>query len=145
MITSEKSNVLNELKKAFHSIQKRFTIQRQRIWEAFSEQSEGCTIAQAAERLRATGIGQATVYRTVKDLVDLGFLKWVHDPDGEHRYVACGNTHCHPVVCRVCGNVKLFSCEGLNTLQKLISIETGFFVEGHHLEIFGICSACRSA
>jgi Fe2+ or Zn2+ uptake regulation protein len=101
------------------------------------------TISEAVGALKNSGIGQATVYRTVKDLTGLGFLKWVHDRDGDHRYVACGSAHCHPVVCRVCGRVELVDCHGLSALQRLIAVETGFEVEGHHLEIVGLCPQCR--
>lgn len=131
------------LKKAFRSRRKRFTSQRRKIWEAFGVRPEGMTVPQAVESLRKAGIGQATVYRTVNDLVGLGFLKWVHDRDGEHRYVACGSAHCHPVVCRVCGRVELIDCHGLQALQRLVALETGFAVEGHHLEIVGVCPRCR--
>ncbi|MCU0573046.1 MAG: transcriptional repressor [Syntrophobacteraceae bacterium] len=131
-----------ELRRVFHSIGKRFTNQRQRIWEVFKEKSSGLTVAQAADLLRADGIGHTTVYRVVKEFVELGFLKWVHGADGEHQYVACAGGHCHPLVCRDCGRVQLVDCQGLNTLQKLVSVETGFRVDGHHLEIFGVCPEC---
>ena len=124
--------------KALRSSRKRLTPQRRKVWEAFGRRLEGMTISEAMGALKKSGIGQAAVYRTVKDLTGLGFLKWVHDRDGDHRYVACGSAHCHPVACRVCGRVEFVDCHGLNALQRLIAVETGFEVEGHHLEIVGL-------
>lgn len=135
--------IADALREAFNGIGKRFTTQRRRVWEVFNEAEAGLTTTQAAERLKPENIGHTTVYRTVRELTDLGFLKWVHGPDGEHRYVACAGGHCHPVVCRVCGKVTLVECEGLRTFHKLIALETGFEVEGHHLEMFGVCPDCR--
>lgn len=132
----------DELRKSFRSIGKRFTSQRGKIWAVFRAKPSGLSVVQAADLLRAEGIGQTTVYRVVKELVELGFLKWVHGAEGEHQYVAATGGHCHPLVCRHCGRVELIDCQGLSTLQKLVSIETGFRVEGHHLEIYGVCPQC---
>jgi Fe2+ or Zn2+ uptake regulation protein len=138
-----KLQIADNLREAFNSIGKRFTSQRQRIWEVFNENVTGLTITQAVDLLKNEGIGHTTVYRTVKEFTGLGFLKWVHAADGEHRYVSSLGGHCHPLVCRVCGKVQLVDCQGMSTLQKLIAVETGFLVEGHYLEIFGRCPDCR--
>ena len=131
------------LRRAFQTLGKRFTTQRQRIWELFAGHEAGLTISEAAERVKGEGIGQTTVYRTVRELTDLGFLKWLHDRDGEHRYVAGHGGHSHPLVCRGCGRVELIDCQGMSTLHKLIAVETGFTIDGHYLEVFGTCPACR--
>ena len=133
----------DDLREAFNAMGKRFTPQRQRIWEVFNEKVTGLTIAQAVDLLKSEGIGHTTVYRTVRELSELGFLKWVHNPDSEHRYISCSGGHCHPLVCRICGKVQLIDCQGMSTLQKLISVETGYLIEGHHLEVFGVCPHCR--
>ncbi len=140
---TDNEDLMDNFRKVFNAGSKRFTFQRQRVLQIFVDHPQGCTIVEVANRLKPEGIGHMTVYRTVKELVSFGLLKWIHDRNGEHRYIACGGAHCHPVVCRVCGHVELFDCEGLGTLQKLISLETGFAVEGHHLEIYGVCPACK--
>jgi Fur family transcriptional regulator, ferric uptake regulator len=137
------SDAMTDLRRAFQVIGKRFTTQRQRIWELFAAHQAGLTISEAAERVKGEGVGHTTVYRTVKELTELGFLQWVHDRDGEHRYIAGHGGHSHPLVCRSCGRVQLIDCQGMSTLHKLIAVETGFTVDGHHLEVFGTCPACR--
>lgn len=136
-------DALADLRRALQTLGKRFTSQRRRIWELFAEHQAGLTISEAAERVKGEGIGQTTVYRTVRELTELGFLKWLHDRDGEHRYIAGGGGHCHPLVCRGCGRVELIDCQGMSTLHKLIAVETGFTVDGHYLEVFGTCPECR--
>jgi len=139
------TEIENTMRRAFNAIGKRFTPQRQRIWEVFNQEPRGRTVARAVALLKGEGVGPATVYRTVRELVELGFLKWVHGSDGEHAYVACQGGHCHPLVCRICGKVELVDCLGLGTLHKLINVETGFLVEGHHLEVVGVCPACQGS
>lgn len=132
------------LREAFQTIGKRFTSQRQRIWELFAAHPAGLTISEAVEGVRNGGIGHTTVYRTVKELTELGYLQWVHDRDGEHRYIAGRGGHSHPLVCRGCGRVLLIDCQGMSTLHKLIAVQTGFIVDGHHLEVFGTCPDCQA-
>ncbi len=135
--------IVDDLRLAFNGLGKRFTSQRQRTWEVFHENNAGLTTAQAAELLKSEGIGHTTVYRTVKELNELGFLQCVHGSDGEHRYVSSPGGHCHPLVCRTCGTVRMVDCQGMNTLHKLIAVETGYRVESHHLEVYGVCPRCQ--
>ncbi|MBF0528805.1 MAG: transcriptional repressor [Deltaproteobacteria bacterium] len=132
----------DELRRVFNKIGQRFTPQREEIWRLFEKSASGLTISQATERLAPLGIGQATVYRTVKALQEMGYLKWVHDLGGEHRFVASRPEHCHLLVCRSCAKaVECPDCD-IATMEKLIAMQTGFLVEGHHLEFFGLCPDC---
>ena len=54
------------------------TRQRRTIWEYFATAGRASTIPEAAEALRAQGIGQATVYRAVGLFTELGLLLSVH-------------------------------------------------------------------
>jgi Fe2+ or Zn2+ uptake regulation protein len=122
----------------------RLTPQRKRILEVLRSSPSGLTLPEAALSLAQDGIGQATVYRAVKALRRRGLVAYVHGPAGEHRFVALSNTHAHLVVCRMCHKAVEFKECGLSTLEKLVEFQTGFVVEGHHLELFGRCSQCRS-
>ena len=131
-----------ELRRQFHLTGLRFTRQREQVYRIFEENSAGYTIAQATEILVLQGIGQATVYRTIKALEELGYLKWVHVQVGEHRFVASRHRHSHMVVCRSCFKaVECIDCD-LAVMEKLIAIRTGFAIEDHHLEFSGLCPDC---
>lgn len=131
-----------ELKRRFNERGQRFTLQRERVWRLFESSPTGYTIAQATELLEAEGVGQSTVYRTVKTLNELGYLKWTHDQNQEHRFVASQPGHAHLLVCRCCGAaVECADCD-LAALELRIAGKTGFAVEGHHLEFFGVCPRC---
>jgi len=46
-------------------------------------------------------------------------------------------------VCSKCGQVIDFTDCELDTLENKLSGETGFSIEGHLLELWGRCRACR--
>src|ERR1035437_91832 len=81
------------------------TRQRRQVWEYFALGSRAATIAEAADGLREAGIGQATVYRTVTLLSDLGLLVRVQDRQGDIGFTAPPIGHNHPLVCGGCRRV----------------------------------------
>jgi len=123
-----------------------FTRQRRLIWDYFAGADRAATIGEAADALRSDGVGQATVYRTVTLLSDLGLLARVQDRRGEICYTAPPIGHSHPLICGVCRKVVRFDGDGdVKDLEARLAAETGFSIYGHHLEVYGICPACREA
>ena len=123
-----------------------FTRQRRLIWDYFAGADRAATIGEAAHALRSDGVGQATVYRTVTLLSDLGLLARVQDRRGEICYTAPPIGHSHPLICGVCRKVVRFDGDGdVKDLEARLAAETGFSIYGHHLEVYGICPACREA
>jgi len=121
------------------------TRQRRQVWEFFAAGSYAATVAEATEGLRGAGIGQATVYRTVTLLTDLGLLVRVQDRHGEIGFTAPPIGHSHPLVCGSCRRVVRFDGEGdLTALESRLAEETGFAIYGHHLEVYGLCAQCRA-
>jgi Fur family ferric uptake transcriptional regulator len=123
-----------------------FTRQRRLIWDYFAGADRAATITEAADALRGGGVGQATVYRTVTLLSDLGLLARVQDRRGEICYTAPPIGHSHPLVCGVCRKVVRFDGDGdVQELEARLRAATGFSIYGHHLEVYGICPECRVA
>ncbi len=93
----------------------------------------------------APNIGRATVYRTLEILASLDVLKRVHLADGRAAYVVDAPGHRHHLVCSRCGDVVAFSACPVEQLVRDLSRDTDFAIEGHLLEVFGLCPVCRSA
>lgn len=129
--------------KTLRSAGLRCTRQREQVWELLCASPAGLTIPQAAAFLAGQGVGQATVYRTFRTLVAAGLARPVHRADGESRYVASTPGHSHMVVCRGCARAVEFEECGVDTLERLVALTTGFRVEGHHLELYGLCPSCQ--
>ena len=92
------------------------------------------------------GVGRATVFRTVKLLSEMGVLCRVLLEDGTLRYrVSRRQDHHHHLVCVSCASVQeLDACIDPDVLGDLAR-STGYEIEGHWLEFFGRCAACRSS
>jgi Fe2+ or Zn2+ uptake regulation protein len=128
---------------AFERLGVPLTRQRRRVWEYFSTGSRAATIGEAAEAVAGDGVGQATVYRTVNLLSEMGLLVRVHTSHPEACYTAIGVGHSHPLVCRECRSVAQFDGEGdLSLLERHLEMTTGYRIYGHHLEVYGVCPEC---
>lgn len=92
-----------------------------------------------------SALGRATVFRTLDLLVKIGVLDRVHHPSGLHRYVLAGVDHHHHVVCSQCGAVADFNGCNVEELIATAVSQTGFQINGHWLELFGICANCQQA
>jgi Fe2+ or Zn2+ uptake regulation protein len=119
------------------------TPQRRAVWKFYSAQTRGVTITEAIEALQGAGIGQATVYRTTFLLLDLGLLHRIQLSSDQVCYVALKSEHSHPLVCKRCRDVVEFDTCDLSVLEKLLNVQTGYKIDGHQLEIYGVCPKCR--
>ncbi|MGO9146874.1 MAG: Fur family transcriptional regulator [Desulfomonilia bacterium] len=101
--------------------------------------------------LKAQGysLSLTTVYRNLVLLVQTGIIRrasiqeetaaggvwYEHIWDHEH--------HDH-LVCSRCGKKVEFTYQAIEVLQEAVAREHGFALEGHHLELTGICPDCRN-
>jgi Fe2+ or Zn2+ uptake regulation protein len=89
-------------------------------------------------------IGLVTVYRTLDLLTELDLVRRVHGQDGCHGYVLASPGHHHVLVCQHCGIAVEFSgSDDLEALLDRIQDETGFIIDGHLLQLHGLCPACQ--
>ncbi len=93
-------------------------------------------------RRHSTGIGRMTVYRTLDLLCDLGVLRPVYQGTGAAHYILLHDGHHHHLVCSDCSRVIEFDDCALGDLPARIARRYGFRVEGHLLELYGVCAAC---
>jgi Fur family ferric uptake transcriptional regulator len=99
----------------------------------------------AHARARRLGLGRATVFRSLDVLVELGAIERIDLPSGEHAYVVCEPLHHHHLVCSRCGRVTDIADEGLRAVVLEVARRTGYRVDEHRLELFGLCPACQAS
>jgi Fur family ferric uptake transcriptional regulator len=88
-------------------------------------------------------LGLVTVYRTLALLEEMGFLTRVHLENGCNAFARTDLAHGHHLICRVCHQVVEFpGLEELMNMLAPIAYETGFLIEDHMLELFGVCPDC---
>jgi Fe2+ or Zn2+ uptake regulation protein len=96
-------------------------------------------------RRRRLGVTRATVFRSLDVLSELGLVERLDLPSGEHAFVACEPAHHHHIVCSRCGRSTEVADNGLEAVAAAIERQSGYRVDTHRLELFGLCPACRSA
>lgn len=122
---------------------KRDTKQRQAIRRALDDAGRplGPHEVLEAAQVHRPGLGIATVYRTLKAMVEEGTLAQVELPGEPPRYEVNGKLHHHHFHCRACDRVyELEGCpEGLRSLTP-----AGFSLESHEVVLYGRCAACSA-
>lgn len=93
---------------------------------------------------RCPGIGRATAFRTIRLLTKMGILCRVLLEDGSLHYRLSRHGHHHHLVCVSCGNVQDLSDCAVADLVGELAQASDYQIEGHWLEFFGRCPACRS-
>jgi Fur family transcriptional regulator, ferric uptake regulator len=89
-------------------------------------------------------LGTASIFRTVKLLTELGLVQRVNTGDSCHKY-ALVRGHVHQVICRCCTRrVDFHGCD-FGELTNFLEKQTGFRLEGHKIEFFGLCDECSRA
>jgi Fur family ferric uptake transcriptional regulator len=124
----------------------RVTEPRRSVAALIADQDGHFTAAEliAAARARHLGVGRATIFRTLEILEEIGAVERLDLPSGDHAYVGCEPAHHHHVVCSRCGRTDEIDDSGLRTVVRDVARQTGYRVDEHRLELFGLCPACQA-
>ncbi|WP_454114477.1 Fur family transcriptional regulator [Microbacterium lacticum] len=126
----------------------RNTWQRDRVREALGD-AAGFVSAQdlhATLRQGGSGIGLATVYRTLATLAASGEADQLQSPEGEAIYRACSSTgHHHHLICRSCGRAVEIEAREVEAWAQRTAAAHGFTQAEHVVDIFGLCETCTAA
>lgn len=90
-------------------------------------------------------ISLVSVYRTLDLLNELNLVCRVHGQDDCHGYVLSSPGHHHHLVCRNCRKtVEFTGTSDMETFIETIRGKTGFQIDGHLLQLFGLCPDCQT-
>lgn len=88
-------------------------------------------------------IGRASVFRTLDLMTRLGII-WASVQGGSTiHYVLMHGGHHHHIICTNCKKLIEFENCRLGTLIASLEAEYGVQVEGHLLELYGLCKDCQ--
>ncbi|HZM72214.1 MAG TPA: Fur family transcriptional regulator [Candidatus Polarisedimenticolia bacterium] len=99
---------------------------------------------EADPRAHRAHLGRATIFRSLDLLSTLGVIERIDLPNGEHAYVACEPEHHHHVVCSSCGRSSDFDDADLSAVVSSVAARTGYRIDTHRLELFGLCRSCQA-
>lgn len=120
----------------------RHTQQRDAILDVIRGSAGPLTVQEILKSAKrgAKGLGIATVYRTVKLLLDSHLIHPVTLSDGQTRYEAANLGHHHHFHCRSCRRVFDMDFCGVQLPNK--ALPKGFKIDDHELTLFGTCPDC---
>jgi Fur family ferric uptake transcriptional regulator len=125
----------------------RMTRERTIIVEEIFSTHEHFDADELIERLaRSRGlrrVSRSTIYRNLSLLEEAGLIRKVVRKDDreifEHDYGYPQHDH---LVCRKCGLLIEFHNDAINEVLVEIARQRGFRIDGHRLEVQGLCDAC---
>lgn len=121
----------------------RITPQRHAILEYLIESMSHPTaddIYKALEH-KFPNMSVATVYNNLRVFRESGLVRELTYGDNASRFDFVTSKHYH-IICESCGKIVDFHYPGLDEVEHLAAHVTGFKVNSHRLEVYGICPEC---
>ncbi|MBA4495402.1 peroxide-responsive transcriptional repressor PerR [Paenactinomyces guangxiensis] len=84
----------------------------------------------------------ATVYNNLRVFKEAGLVRELTYGDASSRFDANMGEHYH-VICSRCGKITDFDYPSLLNVENEASRSTGYKVESHRMEFYGICPSCQ--
>jgi len=121
------------------------TGQRDYIADTFFRSNTHISLDELLKKVKrkTPNIGYATVYRTMKLLVDSGLAIARQFGDGQTRYENLPEDGHHDhMICIKCSKIAEFQNQKIEQLQSEMAKKLGFTVVNHKLELYGYCPDC---
>lgn len=117
----------------------RMTTQKKDIWEEVYKTRTHFEVEEFIDKIRAKNIkyGRATVYRTIKQLLDAGLIQKIQTRDGKVFYERTPDHQQHDhIICNDTGKIIEIKDERIEKLLNEICDEMGFVPEYRSLHIY---------
>jgi Fur family ferric uptake transcriptional regulator len=126
----------------------RSTSQRRLVSEVFFRTGGHLSIEDmlALVRKQDPKVGYATVYRTLKLLVECGLANERQFDDTVTRFeVSHHDSHHDHLICLECKRIVEFEDDEIEALQETLAARHGFRLVSHKHELYGLCERCRAS
>jgi Fur family transcriptional regulator, ferric uptake regulator len=121
---------------------------RRAVVECLGRQACAISAQEIEEQLRRVGpgVGRASIYRTLEQLVELGLVHRLDMGTGTARYepADASGEHHHHLVCDRCGKLVPFEDAGLERAISGLARRSRFEVSEHDVTLHGLCERCAS-
>lgn len=88
------------------------------------------------------GMSVATVYNNLRLFTKMGFVQEMAYGDTSSRFDFSSKKHYH-AICEVCGKIVDTYYPGLDDVETATEQLTGFKINEHRMELYGICTDCQ--
>ena len=89
-------------------------------------------------------VGYATVYRTLKLLVECGLAHERRFGDTLTRFEVTDDHHHDHLICVGCDEIIEFEDEEIERLQEQLALRHGYKLVRHKHELYGLCRTCQA-
>jgi len=122
----------------------RITPQRYAILEYLIEHKSHPTADEIYQALvdRFPSMSVATVYNNLRLFTKIGFVQEMAYGDASSRFDFSSTQHYH-AICQECGKIVDIFYPGLEDVESATEQLTGFVINEHRLELYGICEECQ--
>lgn len=123
----------------------RITPQRYAILEFLIEHRSHPTADEIFRALesRFPNMSVATIYNNLRKFVEIGIVQEMSYGDAASRFDFGAHKHYH-AICTDCGKIEDFFYPGLEDVEMASSELTGFEINEHRLEVYGLCPNCQT-
>ena len=84
----------------------------------------------------------ATVYKSLKTLVEVGLVQEINVGEGNFRYDATTNDHAH-IQCVKCCKVDDLEIDAFPNLNQIASENSKYDIKWNKLFFYGVCEVCQ--
>ncbi len=137
------------LQLGLHQGGRRLTPQRQKVLLLFQTIGSGIHLSAEEVHLKLletkSRVSLATIYRTLRLLVEMGFLHELELSEGGHRFELAShdNPDHHHLVCIRCGRTEEFESNQVLTAGREAADKIGFQLIESTLNVRAICPDCQ--
>jgi len=122
----------------------RLTAQRTAIVDHLLRSGRHESLEEVYAAVKRSGIGRATVFRTLRMLEECSLVSAIADPKGTKRFeLDLERPHHDHLICVRCGRIQEVHWPKLEKIQQTVCREMEFTPQWHRHEIFGLCAACE--
>jgi Fur family transcriptional regulator, ferric uptake regulator len=89
-------------------------------------------------------VAYSTIFRIVRDLSQSKKLIQIDWKERGSRYEWAERTHHHHLVCNNCHAVADIQDDELQLNLETVTKNTGFSIQDHSIELFGVCQPCQT-
>lgn len=121
----------------------RVTPARLAVLNVLTEAQKPLDIASISELItrKRVDADQATIYRIIENFIQKDLISRFQFQEKKFFYEAKREEH-HHAICKNCGRIEDVSSCNIKRFEREINESTGFRVESHSLEFYGMCEEC---
>ena len=125
----------------------RCTDARVAIYSHFLETNKPLSIQNFKTNKKFSDFDESSLYRNFSKLDEAGLIRLIPSSGDFQYYEATLLTHehhHHHITCTKCAKITCLDSCGVDSQLKKMAKEVGYKIEGHKLELYGLCQECSA-